>query len=58
MSGDKKKGTKPLVFRSQEWFDNPNNPGTRAVNSKVDVRLLVLRKQVPTLPPVTRFTFS
>jgi len=27
MSDEKKKGSKPLVFRSQEWFDNPNNPG-------------------------------
>lgn len=27
MSQDKPKGSKPLKFRSQEWFDNPNNPG-------------------------------
>ena len=27
MSHDKPKGSKPLKFRSQEWFDNPNNPG-------------------------------
>ena len=27
MSHDKTKASKPLKFRSQEWFDNPNNPG-------------------------------
>lgn len=27
MSQDSKKDRKPLKFRSQEWFDNPDNPG-------------------------------